>query len=175
MSVTSVNIDGLEHLQGCVTNRRVSVLSGDHGWFLQCFLEWYGWYPKPMSTTIEANKLAAYNDSIRQTTPQIVRDLRGRLGARLVAYIANVTETRAVKAWAEGERTPAPNTDRRLRTAFQVATLIDLSEGEGVAATWFQGMNPQLGDRSPARVLHEDNSDDALTRVLGAARGFVGA
>jgi hypothetical protein len=128
-----------------------------------------------MSATIEANKLAAFNDSIRQSLPQIVSELRSRLGAKLVAYIANVSETRAVRAWAEGERTPAPNTDRRLRLAYQVATLIDSSEGDGVAATWFQGMNPQLGDRSPARVLREDRTDEGMGQVLKAAQGFVGA
>lgn len=127
-----------------------------------------------MSTTIEANKLAAFNDSIRQSLPQIVSELRSRLGAKLVAYIANVSETRAVRAWAEGERAPAPNTDRRLRLAYQVATLIDSSEGDGVAATWFQGMNPQLGDRSPARVLREDRTDEGMGQVLKAAQGFVG-
>ncbi|KAA9089588.1 hypothetical protein [Microbacterium radiodurans] len=128
-----------------------------------------------MSTIIEANRLAAFNESIRQGLPQIVSELRSRLGAKLVAYIANVTETRAVRSWADGERVPTPNTERRLRLAFQVAALIDLSEGDGVAATWFQGMNPQLGDRSPAWVLHEDRSDDALDRVLDAAKGFVGS
>jgi hypothetical protein len=128
-----------------------------------------------MSATIEANKLAAFNDSIRQSLPQIVSELRSRLGAKLVAYIANVSETRAVRAWAEGERAPAPNTDRRLRLAYQVATLIDSSEGDGVAATWFQGMNPQLGDRSPARVLREDRTDEGMGQVLKAAQGFVGA
>lgn len=128
-----------------------------------------------MSATIEATRLAAFNESIRQDLPYIVTDLRVRLGAKLVAYIANVTETRAVRAWAEGERAPSPNTERRLRLAYMVAALIDRSEGDGIAATWFQGMNPQLGDRSPARVLHEDRTDEAMARVLSAAKGFVGA
>ncbi|SDO23508.1 hypothetical protein SAMN05216368_11312 [Cryobacterium flavum] len=57
--------------------------------------------------------------------------------------------------------------------SFQVATLIDRSEGDGVAATWFQGMNPQLGDQSSARVLHKDRTDEAIVRVLGAAKGLV--
>lgn len=128
-----------------------------------------------MSATIEATRLAAFNESIRQDLPYIVSDLRVRLGAKLVAYIANVTETRAVRAWVEGDRTPSPNTERRLRLAYMVTALIDRSEGDGVAATWFQGMNPQLGDRSPARVLHDDRTDEAMDRVLSAAKGFVGA
>jgi hypothetical protein len=36
-------------------------------------------------------------------------------------------------------------------------------------------MNPHLGDRSPARVLHEDRSEDAGPRVLAAATAFIGA
>lgn len=128
-----------------------------------------------MSTTIEATRLEAFNESIRQDVPQIVSELRLRLGAKLVAYIANVTETRAVRAWAEGTRAPSSNTEHRLRLAFQIVTLIDRSEGDGIAATWFQGMNPQLGDRSPARVLREDHDDDAMAAVLKAAKGFVGA
>lgn len=128
-----------------------------------------------MSPTIEATRLEAYNESIRQAVPAIVDDLRRRLGAKLVAYISHVTETRAVREWADGHRAPSPNTERCLRLAYQVTVLIDRSEGEGVAATWFQGMNPQLGDRSPARVLHDDRSDEAMARVLSAAKGFVGA
>ena len=128
-----------------------------------------------MSATIEATRLEAYDESIRQDVPRIVSDLRVRLGAKLVAYIANVTETRAVREWAEGDRSPSPNTVQQLRLVYQVTALIDRSEGDGVAATWFQGMNPQLGDLSPARVLHEERTDDARLRVLRAALGFVGA
>lgn len=128
-----------------------------------------------MSATIEATRLEAHDESIRKDVPRIVSDLRVRLGAKLVAYIANVAETRAVREWAEGSRTPSPNTVRQLRGAYQVATLIDRSEGDGVAATWFQGMNPQLGDRSPARVLNEDRTEEACIRVLRAALSFVGA
>ena len=54
-------------------------------------------------------------------------------------------------------------------------TPIGLSEGEAIVPTWFQGMNPQLGDRSPARVLREGRFDEEGARVLAAANAFVGA
>lgn len=57
----------------------------------------------------------------------------------------------------------------------RVATLIGQSEGDAVVPTWFQGMNPHLADRSPARVLHEDRFEEAGPRVLAAAPAFVGA
>ncbi|MGO4533368.1 hypothetical protein [Leifsonia sp. 2MCAF36] len=128
-----------------------------------------------MSTTVATAGLKAYNDSIKHTVPQIVDELRHSLGAKLVAYIAGVTETRTVREWVETARRPSPSAVERLRLTHRIATLIGQSEGEAVVATWFQGMNPHLGDRSPARVLHEDPFDDAGPRVLAAANAFVGA
>ncbi len=59
-------------------------------------------------TTIEMTQLSAYNESIRHDVPGLVDELRRTLGAKLVAYIAGVTETRAVREWAEGTRKPSP-------------------------------------------------------------------
>lgn len=124
---------------------------------------------------IRAAGLRAYNDSIRRPTPQIVNDLRHVLGAKLVAYVAGVSETRTVREWAEASRRPTSAAENRLRLAHRIATLIGQSEGQAVVPTWFQGMNPQLGDRSPARVLREDGVEAAGSRVLAAANAFVGA
>ncbi|WP_404473456.1 hypothetical protein [Microbacterium aerolatum] len=128
-----------------------------------------------MSTVIEAAGLKAYNDSIRHATAEIVDDLRVALGAKLVAYIAGVSETRTVREWAEAARRPTSATEERLRLVHRVVTLIGQSEGDAVVPTWFQGMNPHLADRSPARVLHEDPFEEAGPRVLVAALAFVGA
>lgn len=128
-----------------------------------------------MSTITEATSLKAYNDSIRSSIQEIVGDLRAKLGAKLVAYLANVSETRTVREWAEAARRPSPSAEERLRLAHRIMGLIGQSEGEAVVPTWFQGMNPQLDDRSPARVLHEDNFTEAGPRVLAAANAFVGA
>jgi hypothetical protein len=124
---------------------------------------------------IGATGLKAYSDSIRHTVPKIVDDLRVALGAKLVAYIAGVSETRTVREWAEAVRRPTAATEERLRLVHWVVTLISQSEGQAVVPTWFQGMNLQLGDRSPARVLHEYSFDEAGARVLAAANAFVGA
>lgn len=42
-----------------------------------------------------------------------------------------------------------------------------------VARAWFQGLNPQLDDRSPARLLREGDLDETGPAVLGAARAFL--
>lgn len=104
----------------------------------------------------------------------LVKALRDLLGAKLVAYLGGVRETRAVRQWAEGTRSVQDKTDeRRLRLAYQVATLIAERDSAGVVQAWFQGLNPQLEDRSPARLLREGELDEVGPLVLSAARAFA--
>jgi hypothetical protein len=45
-------------------------------------------------------------------------------------------------------------------------------DSPGVAQAWFQGLNPQLHDRSPARLLREGELDEVGPQVVAAARAF---
>jgi hypothetical protein len=118
--------------------------------------------------------LQAFTASIRASFEHVVKDVSGILGPKLVAYIGGVTETRAVQQWAAGHREPKnPDLEKRLRLAAQLARLIAGTDGDGVAQAWFQGLNPQLGDRSPARLLREGDINDVGPKLLAAARAFV--
>jgi hypothetical protein len=118
--------------------------------------------------------LAAYEDSIRLGPAAIVTELRARLGVRLVAFLAGVTETRAVHEWASGKRQVRdPDVMSRLRLVYQVVALIGARDGDGVVQAWFQGLNPKLGDRSPARLLRDGELAEAGPQVLSAARAFA--
>ena len=64
-------------------------------------------------------------------------------------------------------------TEARLRLAYHVAGIIMESNGHRIAQTWFQGMNPQLEDRSPARLIRETSPDQSGPEVLAAARAFA--
>lgn len=106
--------------------------------------------------------------------PELVDRLRGMLGAKLVAYLGGVKETRAVRQWASEERTPGDAVVQRLRLAYQVAGLIVESQNSpAIVQAWFQGANPQLEDRSPARVLRDDHPDKVGPQVISAARAFA--
>ncbi len=61
----------------------------------------------------------------------------------------------------------------RLRLAYQVAALIAEKDSPAVVQAWFQGLNPQLEDRSPARMLREGDLDEVGPLVLTAARSFA--
>jgi hypothetical protein len=105
--------------------------------------------------------------------PTLVKELREILGSKLVAYIGSVRETRAVREWAEGTRAPKGDTGDRLRLAFQVAQGIADSDGRETAQAWFQGLNPLLGDVSPARLLREGDLEGDGRRVIAAERYFL--
>ena len=126
-----------------------------------------------MTMTITTPGLAAYETSIRSDVTELVTGLRELLGAKLVAYIGSVSETRAVRQWAEGERKPSAEVVRRLRLAYQAAGLLAERDEPRVIQAWFQGMNPQLEDWAPARLIRESSPDDVGTQIMAAARAFT--
>lgn len=117
--------------------------------------------------------LEAHAHAMRVDFAGVASELRALLGAQLVAYLGSVKETRAVHEWAEEGRRPSEATQRRLRIALQVATMIATADGPEVAQAWFQGLNPQLDDRSPARLLREGDIDEVGHLVIVAARAFL--
>ncbi len=118
--------------------------------------------------------LEAHEHASRADFTVVAKELSGLLGPRLVAYLAGVTETRAVHQWASGERKLRdPEKERILRLALRIARLISDHDTPRVAQSWFQGLNPQLDDRSPARLLREGDLDEVGPQVLAAARAFT--
>ncbi len=115
----------------------------------------------------------AHARAMRGEFPKIVAELRDLLGSKLSAYLGSVKETRAVSQWVDGEREPSEGVRLRLRLALQVALMVAEADGPAVTRAWFQGLNPQLEDRSPARLLREGDLDEVGPQVLGAARAFV--
>ena len=127
-----------------------------------------------MTTADPRPDLAAYGEAARMSQAELVAALRALLGAKLVAYLGRVKETRAVRQWAEGSRTIGNDTDvERLRVAYRVARLITARHTAAVAQAWFQGLNPILDDRAPARVLREEDLAGSGPLVLAAARQFA--
>jgi hypothetical protein len=125
------------------------------------------------ATPIARPDYEAHVRATRAPFPEVVRELRDVLGAKLCAYIGSVKETRAAHQWADGVREPSAEIQRRLRVALQAAGAIAAADGASVAQAWFQGLNPQLDDRSPARLLREGDLDEVGPEVIGAARAFL--
>ena len=126
-----------------------------------------------MPATASRPGLAAHTLAVRSTFPEVVTALRALVGPRLVAYVGSVRETRAVHQWAEGARAPGEAVQLRLRVALQVASMLAEAEGPRIAHAWLQGLNPQLEDRAPARLLREGDLQEVGPAVIGAARAFL--
>jgi hypothetical protein len=126
-----------------------------------------------MSVAQSRPDFAAHTKAVRATFPEVVAELRAVLGARLVAYLGSVNETRAVRQWADGDRAPGEDVRQRLRVALQVALPLADTESPQIAQAWFQGLNPQLDDRSPARILREGDLEEVGPAVIAAARAFL--
>lgn len=126
------------------------------------------------SRTAPRPDLEAFDYATRAPFTFVAKELIEILGARLVAYIAGVRETRAVQQYAEESRSPRhPAIEPRLRLALRVAMLISKHDSKEIAQAWFMGLNPQLNDRSPARLLREGDIDDVGPEIISAARAFV--
>lgn len=117
--------------------------------------------------------LEAYHYATTAPFNFVVKELIDTLGAKLVAYVAGVTEVRAVHEWTGGREPKDPRVHQRLRTALRAAKLITQHDSAPVAQAWFQGLNPQLSDRSPARLLREGDIEEVGPEVIAAARAFV--
>jgi hypothetical protein len=102
----------------------------------------------------------------------LVAELRDLLTPKLVAYIANVGNTRTTRTWANGTAAPAPEVEERLRDALHAARPIVAAYGPDTAQAWMQGTDPAFEDRAPAWVLR--NGDAAQRRaVIVAGRRFA--
>jgi hypothetical protein len=126
-----------------------------------------------MAVTRPRPDFAAHQRAMRAPFREVAEELRELLGARLAAYIGGVAETRAVREWADGTRAPGNEVQQRFRVALQVALLLNESDGREITQAWFQGLNPQIDDRSPARLLREGTLEETGPQVLAAARAFL--
>lgn len=122
-----------------------------------------------------ANEVALHAAITRMSDADLVSELRGLLGPRLVAYLAGAHETRAVRMWADGTRKVSSRAAiDRMRIALQVAHVITERETSSVAQAWFQGLNPLLGDRLPTFVLTEERDLSQVgAEILKATRHFA--
>ena len=125
-----------------------------------------------MTSSAPRPDLRAQQESARLPVNELVTRLREALGAKLVAYIASLHDTRTVDAWATGESVPTAGTESRLRVAYHVTSLLLDHADPQVVQVWFQGASEQLGDRAPARLLREDDLAHRESPVLAAARAF---
>ena len=115
----------------------------------------------------ERSNNAAHRHSVQVSDRDLVAALIDKLGVSIVAFMVDRDKT-TVRRWAKGESALPLEANRALRLVYQVFKLLESVESDHTIRAWFIGMNPQLGDQSPAEAVRDDNLKD----VLEAARAF---
>lgn len=116
--------------------------------------------------------LQAYREATTLEFSKLVAELTAILGKKLTAYIASVKDVRAVDRWMAGSEA-YKGVEERLRLSFRLAKMISDQDGQRVAQAWFTGLNPELNDRVPIRLLRDENLERVGPELLGAARAFL--
>jgi hypothetical protein len=116
--------------------------------------------------------LTAHQRALRLSMPEVVQQLVALLGRKLTAYIGGVKDARSVDRWVAGGEIYG-DAEPRLRFAFQVAETLAGHDSPSVIQAWLTGVNPELGDRVPIRLLREGDLHVIAPSILGAARAFI--
>ncbi|MGB6871304.1 MAG: RES family NAD+ phosphorylase [Acidobacteriaceae bacterium] len=104
--------------------------------------------------------------------PEIVKQLVGIIGRKLTAYVGGVRDVRAVDRWMKGGEIYG-DAEQRLRFAFQLVRMLAEREDRTVIQSWLTGVNPELGDRVPLRLIRENDLETVAAEIMGAARAFL--
>ena len=61
---------------------------------------------------------------------------------------------------------------RRLKFAIQIVRMLSEVEGPRIIQSWLIGLNPELGDRVPLKLMREGDLETVGPEIMGAARAF---
>ena len=117
--------------------------------------------------------LFAHREALRLPASKVVEKLVEIVGRKLTAYIGGVKDARAVDRWIGGSEIYG-DAEIRLRLAFQMARTLSEYDSPAVAQAWLTGVNPELGDRVPLRLMRENEIDEVASAILSAVRSYLG-
>lgn len=124
------------------------------------------------TSTLARPGLEAHREAISLPFSELVSRLTGFIGRKLTAYVAGVKDVRTVDGWIKGN-SPYGDAEDRLRLAFQVVrTLVD-HNAPPIVQAWLTGVNPELSDRIPVRLLREGDLSVIGPEVMAAVRAFI--
>ena len=116
--------------------------------------------------------LFAHREALRLPASKVVEKLVDIIGRKLTAYIGGVKDARAVDRWIAGGAVYG-DAETRLRFAFQVARTLSEHDSPAVVQAWLTGVNPELGDRVPLRLMRDNEIDSVAPAILSAVRTYL--
>jgi hypothetical protein len=118
--------------------------------------------------------LEAHRHSLLLPMPDLLSTLTQKIGKKLAAYVAGVDDAKTIESWIAGEPSPK-DAEKRLRLTYQIVMTLTIADTPAVAQAWLMGINPELDDRVPLRLLREGNLHQVAGHIVGAARAFAAA
>ena len=115
----------------------------------------------------------AHREALRLPASKVVEKLVEIVGRKLTAYVGGVKDARAVDRWIAGGAVYG-GAETRLRFAFQVARTLSEHDSPAVVQAWLTGVNPELGDRVPLRLMRENEIEAVAPNILSAVRVYLG-
>ena len=116
--------------------------------------------------------LQAYREATSLPFPELVKGLSQLIGRKLTAYIASAKDVRAVDRWIAGGE-PYKAAEPKLRLTYHLVKMLSDYEGQAVVQAWLTGVNPELHDRVPVRLLRASDPEKVGAELLAAARAFL--
>ena len=132
-----------------------------------------------MATTLQSTSLASGSDAAlvaasgaaRLPLHEIAARLQSRLGTRLVAIAAGVSNTRTVHDWiAEKSK---PRDEQRLRVLYEVTELLSSEVDDRVILAWV--IHTDANGQSPIKILRDRAVATARSELLSYANEFLGS
>ena len=124
------------------------------------------------ATTLPRPGLEAHREAISLPFPELVSRLAALIGRKLTAYVAGVKDVRTVDGWVHGNNSYR-DVEPRVRLTFQVVRTLSDHDSQRIVQAWLTGVNPELGDRVPLRLLREGDLNVIGPEVMAAVRAFI--
>jgi hypothetical protein len=124
------------------------------------------------ATTLPRPGLEAHREAISLPFPELVSRLAALIGRKLTAYVAGVKDVRTVDGWIHGNNSYR-DVEPRVRLTFQVVRTLSDHDSQRIVQAWLTGVNPELGDRVPLRLLREGDLNVIGPEVMAAVRAFI--
>lgn len=114
----------------------------------------------------------AHLEATKLLFPELVKQMTSIVGKKLTAYIAGKDDVRSIDRWMQGQGS-YKDAEPRLRFAYQLVVTLSEHDRPAVVQSWLTGINPELRDRTPIRLLREGDLKVVGPELLGAVRAFI--
>ncbi len=120
----------------------------------------------------------AHRQAMEVPVNELAGSLQELLTRQLTTHIAGVKDGKTVTRWVKGEITDIRNieVEQRLRTAYEIARILLVSEQPATVKAWFIGLNPLLSDNSPVDAIGAGQLKEAIVaaKAFGDRTGATG-